>query len=108
MVFESDIVNAKPTEPMTADDILQLIGKPSRAFFVLGIEGAGTNMLLEALVEAGCGWSEEKQGKHFNFKFKDELSPFAFRRSIPHGGEHRDIWKIADELDESFDELHTQ
>jgi len=62
-----------------------------RAFFVLGAEGSGTNMLAEALVSAGC--YEDPRHRQYMDDYEFEKCPdlLMFRRSLPHRGEWPDV-----------------
>ncbi|MCK5641981.1 MAG: hypothetical protein KAJ19_14350 [Gammaproteobacteria bacterium] len=58
-----------------------------RAFFVIGSEGSGTNMLAEAFVSAGCYYNPKHNSHLNNYEFEKMPSPFVFRRSLPHAHE---------------------
>jgi len=73
-----------------------------RAFFVIGAEGSGTNLLAEAFVSAGCHYNPEHNSRLDDYHFEMMPSPFVFRRSLPHAHKWpnlRDIYgmmKVAD------------
>lgn len=55
------------------------------AYFVVGSEGSGTNMLEEAFVSAGC-YRDSKHASGFHPDFSESRNPLVFRRSLPHAG----------------------
>ena len=65
-----------------------------RAFFVIGPEGSGTNMLAEAFVSAGCHYNPAYNSHLDDYEFEKMPDPFVFRRSLPHAH----IWPELDEL----------
>lgn len=69
-----------------------------RAFFVLGAEGSGTNLLAEALVSAGC--FEDPRHRQYMDDYEFEKCPdlLMFRRSLPHRGEWPDVDEIYDQM----------
>lgn len=61
-----------------------------RAFIVVGSESSGTRLLTRVLIQGGC------YGDHTHFqKFDREPfngeDPIVWRRSVPHGPEHRGL-----------------
>ena len=58
-----------------------------RAFFVLGAEGSGTNMLAEAFVSAGCHYEPSHNSHLEDYEFEKMPDLLVFRRSLPHRGE---------------------
>lgn len=65
------------------------------AYFVVGPEGSGTNMLEEAFVSAGC-YRDSKHASIQNLPdFSESESPLVFRRSLPHAGEMPDLFMCA-------------
>ena len=57
-----------------------------RAFFVIGPEGSGTNLLAEAFVSAGCHYNPAHNSHLDDYEFEKMPDPFVFRRSMPHAG----------------------
>ncbi len=64
-----------------------------RAFFVIGSEGSGTNMLAEAFVSAGCHYEPSHNSHLEDYEFEKTPDLLVFRRSIPHA---RHIPKFAE------------
>ena len=58
-----------------------------RAFFVIGPEGSGTNMLAEAFVSAGCHYNPAHNSHLDDYEFEKMPDLLVFRRSMPHAGE---------------------
>lgn len=69
-----------------------------RAFFVLGPENGGTKMLTGAFLDWGCYGSAEHHQPWDDFSFPPAEHDIVFRRSIPHGGNPVDLWRVAKEL----------
>lgn len=84
-------------EPIIKAEWLEACIK-KQAFFVLGAEGSGTNMLRDALVAAGCSWKQGHESYQDDYHFEEMESPFVFRRSLPHAGEWPDLEKNIDSL----------
>lgn len=61
-----------------------------RAFFVLGAEGSGTNMLAKALVLAGCHEDPRHRVYMDDYEFEKMPDLLMFRRSLPHAGKWPD------------------
>ena len=60
------------------------------AYFVVGPEGSGTNMLEEAFVSAGC-YRDSRHASGTEPDSSDSQSPLVFRRSLPHAGKWPDL-----------------
>lgn len=58
----------------------------NNAFVVVGTEGAGTHMLRDFLVAAGCHWRQGDESPTDSYNFKGVEFPFVFHRSVPHAG----------------------
>lgn len=69
-----------------------------RAFFVIGPEGSGTNLLAEAFVSAGCHYNPAHNSHLDDYEFEKMPDPFVFRRSFPHAHIWPVIWKITAQM----------
>jgi hypothetical protein len=69
-----------------------------RAFFVIGPEGSGTNMLAEAFVSAGCHYNPAHNSHLDDYEFEKMSDPFVFRRSLPHAHRWPDVKNIYEEM----------
>ena len=69
-----------------------------RAFFVLGSEGSGTNLLAEALVLAGCYEDPRHRVYMDDYEFEKMPDLLMFRRSLPHAGEMPFLGVIAHDM----------
>ncbi len=77
-------------------------GKPQvsrRAFFVVGAEGSGTNMLAEAFVSAGCHYEPRHNSHLEDYEFEKMPDLLVFRRSIPHAGETPEFAEIRSDME---------
>ena len=72
-----------------------------RAFFVIGPEGSGTNMLAEAFVSVGCHYNPEHNSHLNDYDFEMMPDPFVIRRSLPHAGEWPDIALISKKMEDA-------
>jgi hypothetical protein len=62
-----------------------------RAYFVLGVESAGTRMLTRAFISAGCYGDGDHGQRLDNPDFNNLPDKIVFRRSIPHAGGVPDV-----------------
>ena len=69
-----------------------------RAFFVLGAEGSGTNLLAEALVLAGCHEDPRHRVYMDDYEFEKMPDLLMFRRSLPHAGRWENIEGIINKM----------
>lgn len=71
------------------------------AFLAIGAEGAGTHMLRDFLVAAGCNWRQTDESIKFYYDFNGVEYPFVFHRSLPHAGRLEDLTEIVYEFEKA-------
>ncbi len=77
-----------------------------RAFFVIGVEGSGTNMLAEAFVSAGCHEDPRHRSYMKDYEFEKMPDLLMFRRSFPHRGTWPDVHEAIRQLRRAYYTVH--
>lgn len=69
-----------------------------RAFIVLGPESTGTRLATRILIEAGGCHGSFAHGQSFDREIPSDVSPIAWRRSVPHMGRWLDLEQMLEHI----------